>query len=95
MSIIEILSVGLSAGFFIAVLGALKNNRKEGFYFLKFIRSPIIATVWGFIASYAFGNGNWFLYVGFCIGMERLTVEVWKTLFRRPQKESSWGIRRT
>jgi hypothetical protein len=97
VNVLGALIMGLFAGGFIAVTGMLKDIRWEGFSLRKFVRSPIIAVVWSIVALYAFEVGDLFVCLGFCAGMERLTVEVWKAFLRKkpskfnsPERDTGW-----
>lgn len=83
LNILGALIMGLFAGGFTATTGMLKDIRWEGFLLRKFVRSPIIALSWSIVAFYAFQVNDLFICMGFCAGMERLTVEVWKGFIRR------------
>lgn len=75
--------MGFFAGGFVALTGMLKDIRYEPFSLRKFVRSPIIALLWSIIGFCAFEVNDLFVLLGFCAGMERLTVEVWKAFVRR------------
>jgi len=83
LNILGALLMGLFAGGFVATTGMLKDIRYEPFSLRKFVRSPIIALVWAIVGFLAFEVNDLFIMLGFCAGMERLTVEVWKGFLRR------------
>ena len=83
MNIIGAIIMGLFAGGFVATTGMLKDIRWEPFSMKKYLRSPIIALIWAIVSFYAFQANDLFILMGFCAGMERITVEIWKGMLRK------------
>jgi len=72
---------GLTGGLLIAVGGCLKDAPIEGFNLLKFIRSPMIATIAGVLFSgYASSHGVLMLSA---MGIERMITEFYKTFLEK------------
>jgi hypothetical protein len=74
-------AIGAIAGVIVAIGGALKDSQFEGFLPRKFVRSPIVAAIAGFLFVHFSSDG--FLTVLACIGGERVGVELYKTFLRR------------
>ena len=89
---------GFFGGLFVALGGAAKDTKWEGFSRRKFIRSPIIALIWAFVLSMAFKFDEWIILMLCVVAMERLTVEVWKigirrtkpSKFNQPERDKGW-----
>ncbi len=75
------LATGAVAGVIVAIGGALKDSQFEGFLPRKFVRSPIVAAIAGFL--FVRFSSDAFLIVLACIGGERVGVELYKTFLRR------------
>lgn len=73
--------VGALGGSLSAIGGAIKDAQFEGFKPLKFIRSPIVGAVGGFVL-YSYTSQPLVLLVA-SVGFERVVVEFYKTFFRR------------
>lgn len=68
---------GLVYGLAIASLGAIKDCRYEEFSFRKFLRSPIIAALWGAVLWLVLPVHP--ILTGLATGtLERITVELYK-----------------
>jgi hypothetical protein len=73
---------GFIAGLFGSALGGMwKDAPIEGFYPLKFLRSPAVGAVFGGIFSLFTSNYSFLLFS--CIGAERMTVEFYKTFMTK------------
>lgn len=75
------LTVGFVGGLFIGISGGLiKDVPYEKFNLGKFLRSPLIGLIWGAIFSFLTNNyGQIFIA---SLGMERMTIEFYKTFIR-------------
>lgn len=93
-NILRNLIIGLLAGTAVALGGAIKDSRYEGFDMFTFIRSPIIGAIEGMALGSITSNPNPLLLLFAIIGIERLTIETWK-VFRggMPMKHryGEWG----
>ncbi len=77
-------------GFCVALVGAWKDIVWEPFSFRTFMRTPIICTFWGVVLVIFLKDKDWFLIALSAIALERLSVELWKALFRKmPSKFKS------
>lgn len=72
---------GMAAGLAIALGGAWKDAPMEGFFPVKFFRSPVIAGIWGSIFSLFTGNYSFIFFS--CVGAERMTTELYKTFIKK------------
>ena len=98
--IIYIGFAGFFGGVFVALGGAAKDSRWEGFSKKKFIRSPIISMFWAFLLPMAFTFNEWIILMLAVVAMERLTVEIWKigmrkkpSKFNQPDRDKGWLIK--
>lgn len=68
-----------------ALLGAWKDTLFEPFELTKFVRSPIVVMLWALIIGlWWFPGDHWFLVGASAMALERLSVETWKAMLRRP-----------
>lgn len=72
---------GLMAGTLVASGGALLDSAWEGFSTKKFFRSVIVGGYWGVIFSYQ--SSSLPLVVFGCFGMDRMSIEFYKTFIRK------------
>lgn len=100
-AIVEGAVIGFLGGLTVAILGAVKDTTYEPFEMRKFIRSPVIGTVWGAVGNSVFKEPNKFLLYTFSISMERLTTETWKATtqqmpgkFKSPTLDKGWIYKR-
>jgi len=81
------------SGLAVAIGGAIKDSRFEGFKPMVFLRSPMI----GLLLSFLFPWPDYYNLYGdtilFCagIGMERIIVEVYKLLRKKKPAKFSFG----
>ena len=75
----DVRAVGSSVGWLIACGGAFKDAPIEGFEWLKFFRSPVIAGVWAALVS-PFTN-SYLLAALAGAGYSVATIETYKTFF--------------
>lgn len=85
------LLAGLFAGGFIAFGGAIKDSLYEGFSYWKFVRSPIIAVIWSIVGGFIFLISDFFVLMGFCAGLERITIEIYKIVIRKKPLKFSYA----
>ena len=76
--ILENALVGFLAGLAVALGGALKDAPYEGFDWKTFLRSPIIGALEAPILAQYFPDADKALIFLSTIGIERLTIELWK-----------------
>lgn len=88
-------------GFIVAIVGAWKDTLWEPFRWGSFWRSPIITTTWAVVLLYSFVSSHWLLISLSSVALERLTVEIWKGIWRRkpskfadPLRDTHWVSRR-
>jgi hypothetical protein len=88
------MAIGFLAGMIVAIGGAVKDAPEEGFKPSTFIRSPLIGAIECPILAALIPNAHWFLLFLSVIGIERITIEIYK-LFRakKPGKfdHGEWG----
>jgi len=76
---------GILLGFLEATFGAWKDTLFEPFSWKTFFRSPLVISIWAFILGYwIFPEGHYLLIGSSALGMERLTIEAWKAIIRKP-----------
>jgi len=93
--------IGSIAGLTVATTGAIKDTKYEKFKLNKFLRSPIIASFWGYVVNEEKEDIPLFLLYLSCISLERLTIEIYK-LYRAKRgkykpskfKKGEWGSRK-
>lgn len=88
-------------GMITAGIGAWKDSVWEPFRTMTFVRSPTIATAWGFALWYTARSSNWFIVALAAIALERFTVETWKAILRKrpskfqsPERDTRWLLER-
>ncbi len=82
----RILLLALAAGVITALFGAIKDTRWERFRWKTFFRSPIITLLWAAILL-AIPDLPRPIAIGLvAVTLERATTEIWKGLFRRPDR---------
>lgn len=93
--------LGVLSGLVIAGVGAWKDTLYEPFEFSKFMRSPVICGIAGAIVGGVAPNLGAIPMASTAIVMERITVEGWKALGRKPPgkfkmegRDSGWLYRR-
>ncbi len=87
--------VGMGVGLITASLGAFKDSPHEGFSIKTFVRSPIIATIYGVIGAKVFPvNNSKILLAGFSSTAERITTETWKAAAEKVPGKFDWGADR-
>ena len=94
--------IGIGMGLFIATFGYAKDSLYEPFSLRKYSRSVFLGCVGGFLCYVFFPDVHFVLIVSFVGLVERLTVEVWKALFRRQRpskfkdsrRDTLWLIRK-
>ncbi len=88
--------IGLLAGIHTSTWGMYKDSPHEGFTYPKYFRSTIIGGIWAFIIWLISGlelsqTYNWLILFGATYGMERITLEFYKT-FLREEDQSKYFI---
>ncbi len=78
--ILEDALVGFLAGLAVALGGALKDAPYEGFDWKTFLRSPIIGALEAPILAHYFPDADKALIFLSTIGIERLTIELYKVI---------------
>ena len=73
---------GLVPGFLTAFGGSYKDTLFEPFEPLKFFRSPIVCLIWYIIIDFFYKKEPVILKIGLCSMMERLSVEMYKAIYR-------------
>jgi len=87
--------IGLASGLSVAIGGAIKDAPYEGFDWLKFFRSPVIATIEGGIIGNFAPRLHPVIFYFAIIGTERATTEGYKVIrAKMPMKfqYGEWGI---
>ncbi len=75
---------GFFMGFFIAITGSWKDTLFEKFEIVKFFRSPIITGLWYLVLLYYYADDHLILIVLASAALERVTVEGYKAIIRKP-----------
>lgn len=75
---------GFFVGLFIASTGAWKDTLFERFEFTKFFRSPLLAEFWYLFLLYRYQGRPMALILLASAALERLTVEGYKAIIRKP-----------
>ncbi len=93
--------LGLLGGLIVACLGSWKDTLFEPFEWKKFIRSPLIGAISGGIVGDQYPDSPGLLIFGTAITLERLTVETWKAIIRKPpgkfvnpERDTGWLAKR-
>jgi hypothetical protein len=73
---------GLLPGLVTSSIGAYKDTLYEEFEPLKFFRSAIITFLWYIVIDRLFPKDPVILKIGACSMMERITVELYKAVFK-------------
>lgn len=76
--------LALIIGFITASCGAWKDTLFEEFSLLKFFRSPIVILFWAAILSVSYSGSPALLIAAGASALERLSVEAWKAVIRKP-----------
>lgn len=76
--------LGAVFGSIVALLGAWKDTQWEPFRWQSFFKTPILTVSWAFVLSRRYPRVPWVLLSLSAVALERLTVETWKGLLRRP-----------
>ena len=84
MFALKLLILGFVLGTWVAVMGAWKDTLFEPFEIRKFFRSPLIVAAWAFILGLICHGQSFVLIALAAISLERLSVESWKALIRKP-----------
>ena len=74
---------GIVGGFIVALGGSYKDTLYEGFFWLRFFRSPVIGMFTGFIVGLVYPDLPLVALFGTSIAFERLCVETWKAVIRK------------
>jgi hypothetical protein len=89
------------AGFLVAICGAWKDTLFEPFKLRKFFRSPLVVTFWALVLFYCYPARPGVLLVLSACALERLSVEGWKAIIRkppgkfaRPERDTRWLSKR-
>lgn len=85
-------------GLLTALAGAWKDTLWEPFEWKKFLRSPILTAICGYLLLVtADKQPNMLLFLFASVGLERLVTETWKAVlrtvpskFRRPERDTGW-----
>lgn len=88
------LAIGFVAGTIIGIGGGVKDAPYEGFRIKTFIRSPIIGALSCAVLGILIPNAHWFLLFLGTVGVERITIEIYKLLrSKQPGKfeNGEWG----
>lgn len=91
----------IAIGIMVATTGAWKDTVWEPFKWRTFFKSPVAITGWGIILTVIFPSEKWFFIALSATALERLSVEIWKGVFRKmpskfknPNKDTTWLLKR-
>jgi hypothetical protein len=87
--------LGAVVGLLVAGVGAWKDTMWEEFRWRTFLRSPVVTAIWAALLSIAFPNRDALLVALASAALERLSVEAWKGLIRRPPSKFARSERDT
>jgi len=93
--------LSIAAGFLVASCGAWKDTLFEPFELRKFFRSPLLVALWALVLFCSYPTRPGVLLVLSACALERLSVEGWKAIIRkppgkfaRPQRDTRWLFKR-
>jgi len=96
-----VVMLSILAGLVVAICGAWKDTLFEPFELRKFFRSPLVVALWSLILFCFYRREPSLLLILSACALERLSVEGWKGIIRKPpgkfahpQRDTRWLSKR-